>query len=122
MSRTRRRPFATNVDGDGEHFYKRQRAGTERARVRAAIARGNYDDIDHQIVPWDEYDTNRDGKHYDNELTIFYVSGIENSRKVMTYQEAERKAKQLFARHKKTVVFRRGRWGREFNGTTFENI
>ena len=122
MSRTKRRPFAHNAGGDSERWYKQERSSRERARVRQAIDRGEFDDLDQQLSPWEEWNTSRDGKCYDNELTIFYVSGIENFRKVMTYTEAERKARELFKQHKKTVVFQRGRWGREYNGTTFESI
>jgi hypothetical protein len=111
MSRTVRRPFATNASGKGEKIYKRFHSSQERRRVRDAIAIGNYD-IGHQLILWNEYDTCRDGKKYDNRLTILTVLGTEKVRAVMTWRQAELKARQLFAQLKTPIGVWREGWSR----------
>jgi len=112
MSRTVRRPFANNAGGKGEKFYKHQRSSEERRRARDAIALGDYD-IVYQLVPWDEWDTNRDGVKYDNHLTILTVLGTEKVRAVMTWRQAELKARQLYTQLKTPIGVWREGWNRK---------
>lgn len=44
--------------------HKQCRAGQERARVRNAIAQGNYELAEMELAPWNEWDCPRDGKQY----------------------------------------------------------
>jgi len=45
-----------------EKFYKALRNGRERVRVRGLMAVGEYDMLKFELVPWDEWQTMRDGK------------------------------------------------------------
>ncbi len=117
MTRTVRKPFVHFAGDKGEKFYKRQRSSEERRRVRDAIALGNFD-IGYQLVHWDEWNTNRDGGSYDNRLTIFTVFGVENYRAVMTWRQADLKARWLYTQFKTPIgVWREGwRKGCEYDG------
>ena len=65
MSRSyRKTPIFGNCGSGGMPIYKRYRAGRERARVRARIAHGEYDNLDTELAPWNEWDCPRDGKHW----------------------------------------------------------
>lgn len=59
--------------------YKRTIHGTERARVRAAIAHGDWDVLNTVLCPWNDFDAPGDGKFYDtNPFTPKKGWGIHN--------------------------------------------
>jgi len=65
MTRSYRKPFRTY---GSPHWYKRIRAGQERARAKNAIRNGRYDLAEGTLAPWDEYETPTDGqKRYEPE-------------------------------------------------------
>jgi hypothetical protein len=65
MSRSYRKTPIIGVCGsDGMRAYKAYRAGQERARVRGKLAHGDYDGLEFELAPWDEWDCPRDGKEW----------------------------------------------------------
>jgi hypothetical protein len=66
MSRSRiHTPVISNHKHKGEKDYKDVRAGKERVAERELIAHGDYDELLFEQAPWNEDDTNRDGRKYD---------------------------------------------------------
>ena len=59
-----RRGLATNKHGVALKAFKHQRVGRERCALRNAIANGSFDEIDTELIPWNEWDSPRDGKFY----------------------------------------------------------
>ena len=65
MSRSyRKTPFLGNAGDKGESQYKQAHSQKERARVRALLAHRLYDRLVGQLVRFNEYDTDRDGRKY----------------------------------------------------------
>ena len=65
MSRSyRKTPILPVAGGGGMREYKQYRAGQERARVRGKIARGDYEGLEVELAPWNEWDCPRDGKRW----------------------------------------------------------
>jgi len=63
MSRSYKKTSIAGIHGsDGEKFYKKVRSGKERAKVRELLAAGEYEDLEEELEPWDEWNTSRDGK------------------------------------------------------------
>lgn len=64
MSRSRRHAPHIGICGGGAGPYRRWRTGQERARVRCLLATGRIDEAGWEQVPWDEWQTSRDGKFW----------------------------------------------------------
>lgn len=71
MSRSyRKTPIFTHVHKSGRKYsralgeYKCLIHGTERARVRTAIAHGDWDALETVLCPWNDWDAPGDGKFY----------------------------------------------------------
>jgi len=45
-------------------FYRRQRAHIERMKLRDALAHEDFDNMEAEYAPWDEWDCPRDGMKY----------------------------------------------------------
>jgi len=62
MSRSfKKTPIVGNACSKSERFAKKNRSHRERVALRKAIS--HEDEADVQLIPWDEWDTGRDGKH-----------------------------------------------------------
>jgi len=59
-------PITGITHSESERNYKRLRSSQERMRVREALAHGEYELLEGELVPWDEWSTGRDGKRYFN--------------------------------------------------------
>ena len=65
MARSRKKtPITGTCCATSERYYKRVRAHQERQAVRQALAGGDYAAAEAEMVPWDEYETGRDGKSW----------------------------------------------------------
>jgi len=65
MSRSYRHTPIMPLCGGSHHsekWYKRYHAGQERVRLRECFSQGEYELAKFELVPWDEWDTSRDGK------------------------------------------------------------
>jgi len=64
MSRSFRKPYEamSYYSPLGMRQYKQGRVRQERARVRNAIAQGNYDLAEIELAPWNDWDCPLDGK------------------------------------------------------------
>lgn len=60
MSRSRRKLFMPMASDDGIRWFKQYHNGRNRAKLRAMLASGNYD-VGYELIPWNEWDTPRDG-------------------------------------------------------------
>jgi hypothetical protein len=67
MSRSYRKTRITGIaetNAGSMKWYKRYHSSQERMRVREAIHAQEYELLENEIVPWNEWDTPRDGKRY----------------------------------------------------------
>ena len=68
MSRSyRKTPMAGIASWNGIKWYKRYWNSRQRRRWKDMVAHGDFDNIDSEL-PWNEWDTPRDGKFYDPEF------------------------------------------------------
>lgn len=55
-------PVVGMTTAESDRGYKKMRASRERARERELIAHGEWDALEHELVPWEVWDTDKDGK------------------------------------------------------------
>lgn len=64
MSRSRRKTPIIGFAADSDRWYKKYRAGKERARLKALLRHQKFDEAMFVLVPWDWWDSCKDGKLY----------------------------------------------------------
>ena len=65
MTRSHRHAPVYGRASDRAGWYKRFRAHLERARLLSRLRHGDYEGLEFELAPWNEYDCPRDGKKWD---------------------------------------------------------